>query len=115
MAEDDRYLHLIPAEVWSCQEHGSLYFPDAYDQDGFIHLTIGSTNLMEVANLFYAQDDRDYLVLTLDKTKITSPVRFDDESGRYPHIYGPLNVDAVIAVDPVRRDAGGAFLKFGAA
>ncbi len=113
MTTDTRYLHLTPAEVWSRQEHGGLYLPDAYDQDGFIHLTIGATNLMDVANLFYANDPRDYLVLTLDKMNITSPIRFDDDSGRYPHVYGPLDVDAVVAVDTMRRDAGGTFLGFG--
>ncbi|MEA2585813.1 MAG: hypothetical protein QOF33_3898, partial [Thermomicrobiales bacterium] len=31
----------------------------------------------------------------------------------YPHIYGPLNVDAVVEVRPVRRDADGTFVAIG--
>ena len=110
MTDDSRYLHLVPTESWKAQKSGPTYVPEAYDQDGFIHLTIGEANLMEVANLFYKQDAREYSVLELDKVRITARVQFDDESGRYPHVYGPLNVDAVVAVYPVRREKDGTFI-----
>lgn len=110
MPEDARYLHLVPTESWERQKLGPTYVPEAYDNDGFIHLTIGEANLMTVANLFYKQDPRAYSVLELDKDRIAARVQFDDDSGRYPHIYGPLNVDAVVAVRPVRRGEHGTFL-----
>ena len=109
MSGDTRYLHLVPTEAWERQQSGPTYVPEAYDSDGFIHLTIGESNLMEVANLFYKQDARQYSVLELDKNRITARVQFDDDSGRYPHVYGPLNVDAVIAVYPVDRNDDGIF------
>ncbi len=110
MSDDARYLHLTPADVWVRQKDDDMYAPEAFVADGFIHLTIGETNLMEVANLFYAEDRRDFLVLTLDPSLIDAEVRFDDESGRYPHVYGALNVSAVIAVAAARRAEDGAFL-----
>ncbi len=110
MTDDRRYLHLTPDDVWTSQSEADNYLPEAYGRDGFIHLTIGEANLMEVANLFYRDDDRDYLVLTLDQSRIGSPVRFDDDSGRYPHVYGPLNRESVVAVTAVRRAGDGAFL-----
>ncbi len=110
MSDDRRYLHLTPVDVWTSQAGADHYLPESYGQDGFIHLTIGEANLMEVANLYYREDDRDYLVLTLAQSKIAAPVRFDDDSGRYPHVYGPLNRDSVVAVTPVRRTDDGTFL-----
>lgn len=110
MPEDARYLHLVPTETWERQKSGPTYVPEAYENDGFIHLTIGETNLMEVANLFYKQDAREYSILELDKDRITARVQFDDDSGRYPHVYGPLNVDAVIAIHPARRGVDGTFI-----
>ena len=111
MSKDVRYLHLVPTESWERQKSGPTYVPEAYVNDGFIHLTIGEANLMVVANLFYKQDARDYSVLELDKDRITARVQFDDDSGRYPHIYGPLNVDAVDAVQPVTRGDDGTFIE----
>ena len=109
MPDDARYLHLVPAESWERQKSGPTYVPEAYDSDGFIHLTIGEANLMEVANRYYKQDARAYSVLELDQDRITARVQFDDDSGRYPHVYGPLNVDAVVSVRPVEREADGTF------
>lgn len=110
MSDNQPYLHLTSVDVWTQQAQNERYVPATYEDDGFIHLTIGEANLMEVANLFYKDDPREYLVLTIDRTKITAPVRFDDNSGRYPHVYGPLNTDAVVAVSAVRRAADGTFL-----
>ena len=110
MSDDARYLHLVPTESWNRQHSGPTYVPEAYENDGFIHLTIGEANLMEVANLFYKQDARSYSVLELDKDRIAARVQFDDDSGRYPHVYGPLNVDAVVSVRTVQRDADGTFV-----
>jgi uncharacterized protein (DUF952 family) len=113
MSDDVRYLHLVPTESWDRQRSGPTYVPEAYETDGFIHLTIGESNLMEVANLFYKKDPRDYSVLELDKDRISARVQFDDDSGRYPHVYGLLNVDAVVSVHPVRRDVDGNFVGIG--
>ena len=110
MTNDDRYFHLVPTERWEAQASGPTYLPEAYDSDGFIHLTIGEQHVIEVANRYYTQDPRAYSVLALDRDRITAPVRFDDDSGLYPHIYGPLNVDAVVAVHPVRRQDDGTFI-----
>ncbi len=110
MAEDLRYLHLVPTESWERQKSGETYVPEAYDNDGFIHLTIGAANLIDVGNRYYKQDARSFVALELDKDRITARVQFDDESGRYPHVYGPLNVGAVVSVRPVKREENGAFL-----
>lgn len=110
MTDDARYLHLVPTEVWAAQRSGPTYLPEAYEHDGFIHLTIGDQHVIEVGNRFYTQDPRAYSVLVLDKDRLTSPVQFDDDSGLYPHVYGPLNVDAVVAAHPINRAADGTFV-----
>ena len=110
MSDDARYLHLVPTEVWERQQGGPTYLPEAYEGDGFIHLTIGESNVIDVANRYYRQDARAYSVLELDKDRIVANVQFDDDSGIYPHVYGPLNVDAVVAVRPVRREQDGTFI-----
>lgn len=74
-------------------------------EQGFIHG--GQASQVEpVANSFYAGEEG-LLVLVIDQDRVTSEVRYDEVPGSdlpYPHIYGPLNVDAV--VDTVRLKAG---------
>ena len=101
--------HLLPRPVWESFSGQDLYEPEAYDQDGFIHLTLGTDPLLAVANLFYAGDTRDFEVLVLDLNRIQSPVKYEDPDQIYPHIYGLLNTDAVIGELKVDRTTNGAF------
>lgn len=107
---DGPTLHLTPDEVWHRQEDGAEYVPEAFDADGFIHCTLGEQNLLVVANAFYRGDPRPHLVLTLDPAGVGPEIRFEDEGRIYPHIYGPLNTDAVVAVRRVRRADDGSFV-----
>lgn len=102
--------HLTPAEVWERQSDADKYLPEAYDADGFVHLTIGEVNLLAVANAFYQNDHRAHVVLVLDLDRLTSPVRFEDEGHIYPHVFGPLNREAVVAVRRATRLADGSFV-----
>ena len=105
--------HLVPAPVWAAQKDAATYLPEAFAQDGFIHTTNGLDRLLWVANEFYTGDDRPYMVLVLDGPKLTSEVRCGGPEQAFPHIYGPLNTDAVIGELEVRRDADGRFTGFG--
>jgi len=107
--------HLVPADVWAARKDAAEYVPEAYDQDGFIHCTNGLDELVKVANMFYTGDPRTFVTLILDVDTISSEVRYDDPDRTYPHIYGPLNTDAVIGELSVRRDAEGTFLAIGPA
>ncbi|HYH12546.1 MAG TPA: DUF952 domain-containing protein [Thermomicrobiales bacterium] len=104
--------HLVPEPVWVEQRGEKEYIPDAFEADGFIHCTNGLDPLRDVANMFYKGDERSYVVLALDAEKIRSEVRYDDPEQIYPHIYGPLNTDAVIGVFDAARGDDGTFEGF---
>jgi uncharacterized protein (DUF952 family) len=104
--------HLTPVEVWERQASGTEYMPEAYEADGFIHCTIGETNLVTVANAFYQADARAQVALVLDLDRVTAPVRFEDEGRIYPHVHGPLDVAAVVGTRRAVRAADGSFLGF---
>lgn len=104
--------HLVPEPVWSARGGEATYVPDAFEADGFIHCTNGLERLREVANQFYTGDDRRYLALALDMTRIMAEVRYDDPDRIFPHIYGPLNTDAVIRMFDAERETDGTFTRF---
>lgn len=81
------------------------------EQEGFIHAST-ATQVAGVANAFYA-DAEDLLLLVIDPERLTAPLKYDPVPGAaepFPHIYGPLNVDAVTGTAELRRDAEGRYI-----
>ena len=102
--------HLVAAEYYRDTDRGAPYAPAAFAADGFIHCTDGAENVAEVANRYYRDDRRMYIVLVIDKALIEPRVVYEGPAGIYPHIYGALNRDAIVDVRPVLRAADGSFL-----
>jgi len=66
------------------------------DEEGYIHCSFRD-QVQGVADRFY-RGLTDVLLLTVDTSKLQVEVRTE---GGYPHIYGPLPVEAVVDVAPV--------------
>jgi uncharacterized protein (DUF952 family) len=50
------------------------------------------------------------VLLSIDESKLTSPIREENTEGGtelYPHIYGPLNVSAVVSAQPLAPNSDG--------
>ncbi len=103
--------HGVPKEYFDALDPAEPYLPADFERDGFIHCTDGREAESIVLTLHYRDSPGEWLVLCVDKDRLTSPVRYDDPAEVYPHIYGPLNRDAIVAVLPIRRAPDGTFLK----
>ena len=103
--------HLVPIDYWAAQPTDRPYTPSDYAREGFIHCTRGAEQVAAVANRYYRNDPREWLVLVLDEQAIASEIKY--EPGRdgllYPHIYGELNRDAIREVMRMLRDPDGTF------
>jgi uncharacterized protein (DUF952 family) len=102
-------LHLVDPSTWAAVvPHGELR-PESLDAVGFTHLS--TPDQVEIpANCLYA-DAADLLVLVVDPRLLTDEVRFEagvppEGDLRFPHLYGPLPAEAVVAALPMERDAG---------
>ncbi len=104
--------HLTPVEVWERQRNANEYLPEGFERDGFIHATNGLVPLLDVANRYYKSDFRPYIVLVLEVRAIAAEVRYDDPGNLYPHVYGALNTDSVVATMASIRGGDGQFLAF---
>jgi uncharacterized protein (DUF952 family) len=68
---------------------------------GFIHACQTHDQVDRVRRAFYADLD-DLVLLVIDPTLLTAPVRHEPADGDiYPHIYGPVPLDAVVEVHPL--------------
>ena len=103
--------HLVAREVWVAQRDNEVYVPEAFDADRFVHCTDGEANVIDTANRYYREDSRDYVLLSIDTDALASPVRYEDASRMFPHVYGPIEIGAVTAVRCVERDSAGRFLR----
>jgi uncharacterized protein (DUF952 family) len=101
--------HLTPAAWYESYPGDQPYLPEAFEREGFIHLTHGIERVIEVGNRYYRGEPGTWLLLEVDLRQVTSDVRYDDAERAYPHIYGPLDRAAIRAVRTMQRDDEGRF------
>jgi uncharacterized protein (DUF952 family) len=103
--------HGTPRDYYESLDPSQPYVPADFEREGFIHTTEGREAVAIVLTLHYKDTPGDWIVLYIDKDRVTSPVRYDDPAEVFPHIYGPLSRDAIVGVRPVGRAPDGSFLK----
>jgi glutathione S-transferase len=98
--------HLVAKDLWE-QVGAGPYRAASLATEGFIHCSY-EEQVAKSANRFYAEHDH-VLVLTIDPALLTSPLRDEAATSgeRFPHIYGPIDLSAVMQVQSLQRDAGG--------
>jgi len=97
--------HITTAADWAQAQQDGQYVRSTLDrtlaEEGFIHASqAGQVPL--VASAYY-QGVPDLVLLTIDTERVGSPIRYEQVPGQdlpYPHIYGPLNIDAVVEARP---------------
>lgn len=103
-------LHITHRADWQTARVAGEYWPDSLDTEGFIHCSTPE-QVLGPANEFY-RGQTDLVLLVIDPAHLTQKLVYEDcyESGTaFPHIYGPLNLDAVTAVVPFIPLADGTF------
>ncbi|MET3288845.1 UNVERIFIED_CONTAM: uncharacterized protein (DUF952 family) [Brevibacillus sp. OAP136] len=99
---------LVPETYWAGYADKGEYVSRTYEAEGFIHATKGDELLVKVANRVYPEFAEGLLVLEIDESKIKAKLLYEEASDglMYPHIYGPLNTDAIVAVRRMTRETG---------
>ncbi len=98
-----------PAASAEAQAQGS-YTADSLASEGFIHCSTPA-QIVDTANRYYP-GQRGLLLRAIDSPRVTAEVRYENTTGGrelYPHIYGPLNLDAVTAALPFEPGPDGRF------
>lgn len=99
--------HILSGEDWAAAQKSGEYLAHM-DVDGFIHCSTPA-QVLDTANRYYASR-RDLLLLWIDPHSVKPEIRWEAAGGEsFPHIYGPLNLDAVTRVTPFEPDADGVF------
>lgn len=118
---DSLIYHLVPAAVYQAEPFDRPYEPATLAEEGFIHCTAGLELLVQVANDYYATLAGELLVLEIDPGRLTAPLKFEPplppgsaarvpvehRDRLFPHIYGPLNRDAIRRTFALAREPDG--------
>lgn len=98
--------HLVPLADWTAAPDRP-YAPASLDSEGFVHCSADVPTALEIADARYQSVRGTLLAVELDESALTAEVRREGASGgRYPHVHGPLNREAVTRVWEVRRTPG---------
>jgi uncharacterized protein (DUF952 family) len=104
----DQIVHICSLEDWQAAQVAGEYRADSLAAEGFIHCS-RPAQVIGVANHYYA-GRTDLLLLWIDPSKLVVELRWEPSEGDiYPHLYGPLNLAAIIQVSSFPPDTAGVF------
>lgn len=96
--------HIALSKDWQQAQETGIYtigsLGRSFEEDGFIHMAY-APQVNVIADLIYS-DTKDLVLLTVDVSKLTAKVKdeqADFPKEMFPHLYGPLNIDAVIKAE----------------
>jgi uncharacterized protein (DUF952 family) len=111
--------HITTRTAWIAATRRGSYEAPSLASEGFIHCST-SAQVVPVARRFYAGQSG-LVLLAIDPAKLASGLKWEmaadgavlegvSGAGRFPHIYGPINLAAVIRVLDFEPDSNGEFV-----
>lgn len=103
------YILVRPA-TWALTKSSGFFYERSLAPEGFIHAS-NWPQLDRVANHYFADTD-ELLLIGVDPTRVKPPIRYELSASTgdvYPHIYGPLNVNAATVLKTLKRSPNGRF------
>jgi uncharacterized protein (DUF952 family)/RimJ/RimL family protein N-acetyltransferase len=93
----DPIFHITTCATWQAARAGEAPLaPASLVSEGYIHCS-RADQILRVANSFFP-GQRDLILLEIDPRRVQAEIRWEAvENSFFPHIYGPLNIDAVLA------------------
>ncbi|MDJ0844654.1 DUF952 domain-containing protein [Crocosphaera sp.] len=112
--------HLTTSETWQQAQLNKEYKAASLETEGFIHCSTKS-QILTIANTFYQHYER-LLVLEINPDKLLAEIKWEspihpnpnidhniDDSEKFPHIYGIINLDAVERIGYLCKNNQGLF------
>jgi uncharacterized protein (DUF952 family) len=102
------YKILLADELAALEAHGRFDGAPIDVADGYIHMSTAA-QLAETIDKHFAGRS-DLTIAAVDLAPLEDAVRWEPSRGGqlFPHLYGPLPLDAVIAYGPLEREDDGA-------
>jgi len=110
--------HIATRGEWSAARQRGIYEPPSLQNEGFVHCSTAA-QILPVARRFYS-GKVDLVLLVIDPARLKPTLKWEpvledpsvsagDQDSSYPHIYGPVNLDAVTEVLELEPGPDGEF------
>lgn len=106
----EKIYHIAEPHAWIAAKEIGEYRAESLNKQGFIHCST-SDQVLQVANSIYT-NRLDLVLLVIDPTKLNVGLLWESpsEGGEvFPHIYGAVNLDAVLSAIPFQPGQNGRF------
>ncbi len=89
--------HITSLTAWQAAQDAGEYRAPSLATEGFIHLST-DRQWLRTANRFF-RGQHALVLLSIRRDALAAPLRFEPADGdEFPHLYGVLNLDAVVEV-----------------
>jgi uncharacterized protein len=112
-------LHILPLSTLRA-DRGAPIEAESLHSQGFVHCSPDVPTTLAVANGLYSEVTEPMVAVELNPEQLSAPVRWEPADpapppgvagdALFPHVYGPIEREAVISVRYARRDVKGTFL-----
>jgi uncharacterized protein (DUF952 family) len=87
--------HITSLAAWQAAQAAGEYRPPSLATEGFVHLST-DRQWLRTANRFF-RGQHGLVLLSIRRDALSAPLRFEAADGdEFPHLYGALNLDAVV-------------------
>ena len=109
MVNTELIYHIAWMDDWMIAERQGWYDTPSLTAEGFIHCSYRN-QVVDTAGRYYA-GTQCLLLLEIDPAKLESRLEIEKSTGDalFPHVYGRINLDAVIRVAEFEPGADGKF------
>ena len=93
-------LHITTIAAWTAAQREGVYRTSTLEDEGFIHLS-NPDQVTEVADVLY-RGRTDLVLLCVNPDRLAAELRYEalTTDAPFPHLYGPLNLEAVVRFVP---------------
>jgi uncharacterized protein (DUF952 family) len=110
--------HITSRSAWNQARQRGDYRAESLETEGFIHCST-EEQVVPVAENFYSGQSDLYLLM-IEPALLSSDLRWEPPAGGtpppgvregdlFPHVYGPINLDAVVKVFDLEANPDGQF------
>ena len=108
-------MHITSHSDWKAARAAGKYTAASLQTDGFIHCSTAK-QVTDTASVFF-KGQKGLALLCIDEAKLTAEVKYEPPTGGhdpgvgalFPHVYGPINLDAVVRVVDFPPNPDGSF------
>lgn len=95
--------HVTTAAEWDAARERGRYESPSLAAEGFIHCSTDDEQVKGVLERYFKGKSA-LVKLVIDTARLTSPFIYEwspSTADTFPHVYGPINLDAVTAAIPI--------------